>query len=35
MTEHIRYSYTLSLGTELEYADDFTLTRAVEGRQEF
>jgi len=22
-------------GTELEYADDVTLTRAIEGRQEF
>jgi len=25
----------LPFGTELEYADDVTLTRAIEGRQEF
>jgi len=25
----------LPFGTELEYADDVTLTRALEGRQEF
>jgi recombination protein RecR len=29
-----RLAYGLPFGTELEYADDFTLTRAMEGRQE-
>ncbi len=30
-----RLARGLPFGTELEYADDFTLTRAIEGRQEF
>ena len=30
-----RLARGLPFGTELEYADDFTLTRALEGRQEF
>ena len=27
--------FVAAFGTELEYADDVTLTRAIEGRQEF
>jgi recombination protein RecR len=30
-----RLARGLPFGTELEYADDITLTRAIEGRQEF
>ena len=30
-----RLARGLPFGTELEYADDFTLTRALEGRQDF
>ena len=30
-----RLARGLPFGTELEYADDVTLTRAIEGRQEF
>ena len=30
-----RLAKGLPFGTELEYADDVTLTRAFEGRQEF
>ena len=30
-----RLAQGLPFGTELEYADDVTLTRAIEGRQEF
>ncbi|MBM2824701.1 MAG: Recombination protein RecR [Dehalococcoidales bacterium] len=30
-----RLARGLPFGSELEYADDFTLTRAIEGRQEF
>jgi len=30
-----RLARGLPYGTELEYADDVTLTRAIEGRQEF
>jgi recombination protein RecR len=30
-----RLARGLPFGTELEYADDVTLSRAVEGRQEF
>jgi recombination protein RecR len=30
-----RLARGLPFGTELEYADDVTLTRALEGRQEF
>jgi recombination protein RecR len=30
-----RLARGLPYGTELEYADDITLTRAIEGRQEF
>jgi len=30
-----RLARGLPFGTELEYADDVTLTRAFEGRQEF
>jgi recombination protein RecR len=30
-----RLARGLPFGTELEYADDTTLTRAIEGRQEF
>ncbi|MFC1957824.1 recombination mediator RecR [Chloroflexota bacterium] len=30
-----RLAHGLPFGTELEYADDVTLTRAIEGRQEF
>ncbi|MBN1162039.1 MAG: recombination protein RecR, partial [Dehalococcoidales bacterium] len=30
-----RLARGLPFGTELEYADDMTLTRALEGRQEF
>jgi recombination protein RecR len=30
-----RLARGLPFGTELEYADDMTLARAVEGRQEF
>jgi recombination protein RecR len=30
-----RLARGLPFGTELEYADDITLTRALEGRQEF
>jgi len=30
-----RLARGLPFGSELEYADDFTLTRAMEGRQEF
>ncbi|MBA7635230.1 Recombination protein RecR [subsurface metagenome] len=30
-----RLALGLPFGTELEYADDVTLTRAIEGRQEF
>jgi len=30
-----RLAHGLPFGTELEYADDVTLTRAMEGRQEF
>ena len=30
-----RIARGLPFGTELEYADDVTLTRALEGRQEF
>ena len=30
-----RLAQGLAFGTELEYADDVTLTRAIEGRQEF
>lgn len=28
-------TWGLPFGTELEYADDVTLTRAIKGRQEF
>jgi recombination protein RecR len=30
-----RLARGLPFGTELEYADDVTLTRAIEGRQDF
>jgi recombination protein RecR len=30
-----RLARGLPFGTEMEYADDVTLTRAIEGRQEF
>jgi recombination protein RecR len=30
-----RLARGLPFGTELEYADDVTLSRAIEGRQEF
>ncbi len=30
-----RWALGLPFSTELEYADDVTLTRAIEGRQEF
>jgi recombination protein RecR len=30
-----RLAQGLAFGTELEYADDVTLTRALEGRREF
>jgi recombination protein RecR len=30
-----RLARGLPFGTELEYADDMTLTRALEGRQEY
>jgi len=34
-TKVTRLARGLPFGTELEYADDVTLTRAIEGRQEF
>ena len=34
-TKITRLARGLPFGTELEYADDVTLTRAIEGRQEF